>query len=172
MLLNAISLFFRERYYIMSISTFKGKYYFLSNFYQHPVTFEGVTYMNAEAAFHAAKIEPSDAVDTKTGATRNTFATLPPNKAKALGRRVNLRPNWNHIRLTVMTEIIRSKFATEPLKSYLLATNDEELIEGNTWNDRFWGVDSRSWQGENHLGKILMQVRNELKNEKEIDVNE
>lgn len=165
MLLNAISLFFRERYYIMTISSFRGRYYFLSNFADIPVTFEGLTYANAEAAFHAAKIEPSDAVDQKTGATRKTFTTLPPNKAKALGRRVNLRPEWNHIRLAVMTEIIRSKFATEPLKSYLLATNDEELIEGNTWNDRFWGVDTRSWQGANNLGKILMQVRDELRNE-------
>lgn len=151
----------------MTISSFRGRYYFLSNFADIPVTFEGLTYKNAEAAFHAAKIEPSYAIDPKTGATRQTFTTLPPNKAKALGRRVNIRPDWNDIRLSIMTAIIRNKFATEPLKSQLLATGSTELIEGNTWNDQFWGVDTRSWQGENNLGKILMQVRDELRNENE-----
>ena len=40
-------------------------------------------------------------------------------------------------------------------------TNNEELIEGNTWNDTYWGV--CNGRGQNHLGKILMKVRSLLK---------
>jgi hypothetical protein len=47
------------------------------------------------------------------------------------------------------------------LKQLLLATGDKELIEGNTWGDTFWGVCNGI--GQNHLGKILMAKRTELK---------
>ena len=63
-----------------------------------------------------------------------------------------------------MEEIVRAKFSQNPkLKAELLATGEAQLIEGNTWNDRYWGVDVRSGIGKNHLGKILMKVRSELK---------
>ena len=41
-------------------------------------------------------------------------------------------------------------------------TGNSTLIEGNWWNDRFWGVDSKTGIGENHLGKLLMELRAEL----------
>ena len=50
----------------------------------------------------------------------------------------------------------------EVLKALLLATGDAELQEGNTWNDTFWGVSSKTGKGKNTLGKILMKVRGEL----------
>ena len=62
-----------------------------------------------------------------------------------------------------MEEIVRAKFTqNEELKRLLLATGDKRLAEGNTWGDTFWGVDLRSGRGENHLGIILMRVREEL----------
>ena len=65
-----------------------------------------------------------------------------------------------------MTGIVRDKFTRNPeLKRLLLATGDAVLIEGNTWGDRFWGVDKRTGKGENHLGLILMDIREELKND-------
>ena len=62
-----------------------------------------------------------------------------------------------------MYEIVLAKFTQNPdLKKKLLATGDEHLEEGNTWGDTIWGtVDG---VGENRLGKILMRVRDELKN--------
>ena len=39
------------------------------------------------------------------------------------------------------------------------------LEEGNTWHDTFWGVDAKTGEGQNHLGKILMKIREELKEE-------
>jgi predicted NAD-dependent protein-ADP-ribosyltransferase YbiA (DUF1768 family) len=60
-----------------------------------------------------------------------------------------------------MEELVRRKFADPELAEKLLATGDEELVEGNTWNDRFWGV--CRGEGRNELGKILMRVRAELR---------
>ena len=63
-----------------------------------------------------------------------------------------------------MEEIVRCKFGqNEDLAMRLLATGDLPLVEGNTWGDVFWGVDTRNGRGENHLGKILMKVRREIK---------
>jgi len=58
--------------------------------------------------------------------------------------------------------MLRLKFTKhESLKEKLLATGDEELVEGNDWNDRVWGkVDG---VGENHLGRLLMKIRAELR---------
>jgi len=56
---------------------------------------------------------------------------------------------------------VREKFKQEDLKQMLLDTGDQELVEGNTWNDTFWGV--CRGEGQNNLGKILMKVRMELR---------
>lgn len=67
------------------------------------------------------------------------------------------------VKLGFMEEIVRAKFLQNPhLAGKLLATKERQLVEGNTWGDTYWGVDIRTGQGENHLGRILMQVRNEL----------
>lgn len=55
------------------------------------------------------------------------------------------------------------KFAIPELKEMLLATGDEELVEGNYWHDTIWGV--CDGVGENHLGKMLMEIREDLRNE-------
>ena len=60
-----------------------------------------------------------------------------------------------------MLEMLRRKFRTEPYRSLLLGTGEMELVEENTWGDRFWGV--CRGEGKNHLGRLLMQVREEMK---------
>jgi len=65
-----------------------------------------------------------------------------------------------------MLDMLRQKFTRQTeLGQLLMATGDAELIEGNTWNDRFWGavLKDEHWIGQNHLGRLLMQVRAELK---------
>lgn len=134
------------------INEFKGKYYFLSNFYNAPVEYNGLKYLNNEAAFHAQK----DLSRAKE------FACLPPNEAKRLGRRVNLRKAWEDIKIDIMYEINVAKFTqNENLKAMLLKTGSAKLIEGNTWHDTFWGV--CNGEGRNELGKILERVRSELR---------
>lgn len=138
------------------INEFRGKYYFLSNFYEVSVTWDGITYQNNEAAFQSAKV-----LDRPV---REKFSTLDPSSAKKLGRRVQLRNDWEDVKDEVMYEICKAKFSqNEDLKEKLLETCDKYLEEGNTWGDKIWGT--VNGVGENRLGKILMRVREELRNE-------
>ena len=132
------------------ITSFREEYFFLSNFYPCKITFRGLTFDNAEAAFQAEK-----STDPKV---REQFVGLSPKEAKRLGRKIKLRPYWNEIRVCAMQEVIKQKFReNEDLRKLLIETADKELIEGNTWNDRFWGV--CKGKGKNMLGKILMDAR-------------
>lgn len=141
------------------ISEFKGKYFFLSNFYAVPVDYDGITYQNNEAAFQAAKCFVSGDPD-ETVRLRKRFENLDPSSAKRLGRKVPLREDWEEVKDRVMYEVCCCKFdQNSDLLEKLLKTGDEELIEGNTWGDRIWGVCGGS--GQNRLGKILMQIRKE-----------
>nr|DAZ71783.1 MAG TPA: NADAR protein [Caudoviricetes sp.] len=136
------------------INEFRGKYYFLSNFYETPVTWNGLTYLNNEAAFQSAK----------TFSDRECFTNLDPSSAKKLGRKVQLRSDWENVKDDVMYEICKAKFSQNTeLKKRLLSTGNEHLEEGNTWGDKIWGT--VNGVGENRLGKILMRIREELRNE-------
>lgn len=140
----------------MTIDEFRGQYYFLSNFYEDDLYFiqyDGLFYNNAEAAFQSAKL--LDKVQ------RRQFCNLNASDAKRFGRRVQLRPDWEQVKDNIMYEIIKSKFSIKHLREMLLATGDAILIEGNTWNDTYWGM--CRGKGKNMLGKILMRVREELK---------
>lgn len=136
------------------IKEFRGEYYFLSNFYKAPITWDGITYQNNEAAFQSAKVLDKE--------VRELFAPLDPSTAKRKGRRVRLRPDWEQVKYNIMQEICYAKFTqNEDLKQKLLDTGDKYLEEGNTWDDKIWGtVDG---QGQNMLGKILIGVRAKLR---------
>ena len=138
----------------MVIDSFKGKYFFLSNFFEAPVIYDGITYLNNEAAFQAQK--------TLNKKQRLKFAMLNSSQAKKMGRSVSLRPDWEDIKIDIMYNICKAKFTqNETLKTNLLKTGDATLIEGNTWGDKIWG--QVNGVGENNLGKILMRIREELK---------
>ena len=145
------------------INEFKGKYYFLSNFYETPIVYDGLTYQNNEAAFQAAK--------TTSYEEREKFTYLIPSEAKRLGRKVALRSDWEEVKDKIMYEICKAKFSQwANLKHLLLETGDTYLEEGTTgWHDNIWGncncEKCKNIPGENRLGKILMKVREELRNE-------
>ena len=135
------------------IDSFRDDYFFLSNFYEAPVTYDGITYRSNEAAFQAQK--------TLDRAARARFAEMDPATAKKAGRRVSLRPDWEDVKVGVMREIVRAKFTqNDDLKAALRATGDAPLEEGNTWGDRTWGT--VNGKGRNLLGQILMDIRQEL----------
>lgn len=130
------------------ISSFRGNYAFLSNFYPASVFYDGRWYKCNEAAFQAQKC-PERAGE---------FIMLDGAAAKKLGRSVPLRKDWNAVKDEIMLGICISKFSNHPeLLTALRGTGDDELVEGNTWHDTYWGV--CNGVGENHLGKILMKVR-------------
>lgn len=141
------------------INSFSGDYRFLSNFYPAPLTVEidghRMSSVSSEHVYQAAKTLDHD---------ERVKLLLAPSAgaAKKLGRHLTLRSDWNDIRLYVMYKIVRAKFEQNPhLAAKLLATGDQELVEGNHWGDTFWGV--CRGKGQNNLGKILMLVREELR---------
>lgn len=134
------------------INEFRGEYYFLSNFYNAEIMYENKHYENNEAAFQAMKCP--DRADE--------FRYLNGTDSKRLGRRVTLRADWETVKDQIMYKICRAKFEQNPeLQTRLLETGDAELIEGNAWNDTYWGV--CNGYGKNMLGKILMQIRKEMR---------
>lgn len=139
----------------VDISAFSGRYAFLSNFFPSPITAADVHYPTVEHYFQAMKTTDID--------DRLKIAcAFTPSKAKRLGRQVVLRPDWEAIKVPVMRSALRMKFAAETdLARLLLATDDALLVEGNTWNDQFWGV--CNGRGHNWLGHLLMARRAELR---------
>jgi ribA/ribD-fused uncharacterized protein len=130
-------------------------YEFLSNFYPCDVVHYGLRFGNAEAAFQASKCAYES----------DRFAFMPFNgaQAKRRGKRVALRRDWETVKVRVMKEVVREKFTQNPdLAAKLLSTESAVLCEKNTWHDTFWGVDMNG-NGDNHLGKILMEIRDELR---------
>lgn len=135
------------------IDTFDGEHDFLSNFYACPVTYKGLTYLSSEAAFQAQK--------TRDVYKQVHFTRMAASKSKRAGRKLPLRPDWDEVKYQVMHEIVLQKFTQNPvLGAKLVKTGDAELIEGNWWNDTYWGV--CNGEGQNNLGKILMDVRSYL----------
>lgn len=139
---------------VKCIDKFDGEHAFLSNFYVSEIKTFHFTYPTVEHAFQANKthiLEEKEAI----------WEATTPGKAKRLGRKTTLREDWDEVRVMIMHSLCKIKFKDADLAAKLLATGDAELIEGNTWNDTFWGV--CNGKGSNHLGKILMKIRKELK---------
>lgn len=137
-----------------TIDKFTGDYQFLSNFAHCTINVEGMEFPSVEHAYQALKTWDLE--------KREEIRTAPTSGiAKKLGRKVVMRGDWEQVKVPIMTELLRLKFSQEPFRSQLLATGGAILIEGNWWNDTFWGV--CRGQGENMLGRLLMQIRETLK---------
>jgi ribA/ribD-fused uncharacterized protein len=140
------------------ISSFRGRYLFLSNMYEHPILYNGMTWKSSEHAYQAMKA--TNKIDMfKIKAART------PKLSKTIGHQCECRPDWNDVKVDIMREVIKAKFSDPALTEQLLSTGDCELIEGNDWWDREWGCikdEDGDWTGKNWLGVILMEVRDKL----------
>lgn len=137
------------------INSFSGYNRFLSNFYEAEVVLDGDIYPSVEHAYQASKTLDLEYRELIRKA-------VSPVKAKSLGKIVPMRTDWEDVKISIMRDLLRQKFSHDFLRSKLLATGDQPLIEGNYWGDRFWGQDL-SGVGLNWLGRLLMEVRNEIK---------
>ena len=138
-----------------AIDFFRGEYEFLSNFYPAKLFFDGIAYLNSEAAYQAQKCAAAG--------DRAQFSQPSADEAKRLGRQVSLRRDWDQVKLGLMARIVRAKFSQHPrLARKLLETGGRPLIEGNYWHDVYWGMDLKTQEGENHLGRILMTLRQDF----------
>lgn len=138
------------------IDKFDDEYRWLSNFWPSKVMLDGEEYPTVEHAYQAAK-------SLKTEEREQVRKAYTPGFAKKIGQQIKLRNDWNEVKLEIMLSLLREKFKDKELRKALLNTGRKELIEGNAWQDTFWGV--CNGKGLNHLGKLLMQVREEIKNE-------
>jgi ribA/ribD-fused uncharacterized protein len=144
---------------------FRGEYRFLSNFFPCEV-FADWHYSDKVGSFRVSCPSVEHAYQAMKADKREDFemicAPQSPGQAKRLGRTVRARPGWEADRVWRMEHLLQQKFArNSPLGKKLLATGDADLVEGNAWGDVYWGV--CRGQGENHLGKILMKIRGDLK---------
>lgn len=143
------------------IESFSGPYKFLSNFFWSKLEFEGLIYPSVEHAFQAAKLKDNEA-RSNAGFTNQNLSFK---DAKHLGRNVALRDDWKEIREAVMASCLRAKFSDATLETKLKGTGQRELIDGH-WGspDLIWGYHYPSQAGENRLGKLLMELREQLRN--------
>ena len=144
------------------ISRFKEQYAFLSNMavLDKPIEYKGVQFKSVENFYQAMKYR-----DESLWLEQQT---LTPYEAKKWGKMHGLRSDWNAIKKEVMWKALQEKFSQKRFQALLLATDQRELIEGNTWNDTYWGV--CNGEGQNVLGKMLMQIRTKLQTNNPIDL--
>lgn len=131
------------------ISEFQGQYRFLSNFWPAVVILDDIYYPSVEHAYQAAKT-------THLGWRLYISESPTPGIAKKRAREIPrecLRHDWNIVKQDIMFDILQQKFSFGKLREQLLATGEDELVEGNTWGDAFWGV--CNGKGKNMLGRMF-----------------
>jgi len=151
------------------IAHFIGPYSFLSNFYGAPFKADGITYPTNEHYFQAHKVLTIGRKHENLHFRRIVKAAT-PKEAKSLGRHVKIRPDWEEVRLEVMRQAVAYKFEQdELLGTRLMMTGEKELIEGNNYNDKYWGAacvernGEHRHHGKNWLGWLLMAERAHLR---------
>lgn len=139
------------------IYLFKNEHKWLSNFEPCEIELHGNIYQSVESAYQSEK---SNNENWKRFCLNNSSRDV-----KIASKKIKIRKNWNDVKLRIMENLLKQKFSKEPFKTLLLETGDENIVEGVYWNDLFWGVDlTRSPNiGENHLGRLIMKIRDNLK---------
>ena len=142
---------------------FTGPWRMIDNFAETPVRYLDKRWPTSEHAYAALKAA------TRSEQERIRKAKS-PGEAKMLGRMTPLRKDWETVKFAIMWDILCAKFAqSEVARSVLMATRGRDIVEGNTWNDRIWGMTADpvadfdkytgTITGQNALGKMLMAIR-------------
>lgn len=127
----------------------------LSNYEVCKIDMGDFVYRSSEAAYMAEKTD-----DLKQKAHLASLSK--PHEAKKYGQIVTIKPDWDKTRIGAMANVLIAKFEQNSyLAKKLLETGDKYLEETNWWNDTFWGV--CRGVGENNLGKLLMMIRQMLR---------
>ena len=138
-------------------SKLANEYHGFSTFAKSPVNVGGKIYPTLEHYFQSMKF-PSDLEWQEA-----IRVSLTPAKAKQLGAQTDhqMDPSWDSKKESVMLTGLRAKFQQNSgLLEQLKATGERALIESST--DAYWG-EGRTGKGKNRYGKLLEQVRLELK---------
>ena len=126
-----------------------------SNYDKTAFTYKGRLWKSVEHAYQAQKTLDLEEYELVFNAAR-------PNDARNLGQKVTMRKDFDNIKYNIMYECCLAKFSqNENLKEILLSTENHELVEDSPI-DYFWGCGANN-TGLNNLGKVLMEVRTDLK---------
>lgn len=130
------------------------------------IPYKGIIYPSTENFYQAMKYDEGDYLNPYNDGVMNVrkyISLLRPERSKQFSRdNFMTSTKFEENKLEIMRYAQRQKYRQEPFRSKLLATGDAYLEEGNWWGDRFWGCDIKTREGENNLGKIIMEVRNEI----------
>jgi ribA/ribD-fused uncharacterized protein len=137
------------------ITLFRNEFFFLSNLYPCSVTFNGILFKSVEHGYMYHKA-------TSTKSKSAILLIEEPLDVKKYSKRMGkIRDDWHDVKYSIMYELVYAKFSQNTeLRDALLLTTGITLIEGNWWGDMYWGV--CDGVGSNHLGHILMDVRDRL----------
>ena len=129
-----------------------------SNLAPYPIELEGRIWPSTEHYYQFKKFEQAD-----PEYAQKILEAQTPKEVKKLSMQNDRRsPGWEENKVTILKTAIIKKFETYPaLRTLLLSTGDEELIEANP-DDYFWG-EGADGTGQNVMGKMLMEIRNVLK---------
>ena len=150
---------------------FKGRWFFLSNFYPCDIKHKGIIYPSTEHYYVAQKFKGMQFYNghyfTEPDFKELLCKVKKASDVKKMGRTLKNRSDWDSIKYDVMEWGVRYKFSeNDNLKKMILSTGDENLVEFNFWHDNYWGSCTCvkcGDEGVNNLGKLLMQIREELK---------
>eukprot|EP00345_Euplotes_harpa_P011573 CAMPEP_0168334190 /NCGR_PEP_ID=MMETSP0213-20121227/10105_1 /TAXON_ID=151035 /ORGANISM="Euplotes harpa, Strain FSP1.4" /LENGTH=159 /DNA_ID=CAMNT_0008338757 /DNA_START=153 /DNA_END=632 /DNA_ORIENTATION=+ len=135
-----------------------------SNFYKSPIEIDGKTWPTTEHYFQAMKFFPDEEAMEEVRLTEKAMQC----KVVARGQDDNRprRADWAEAKDQVMYTALTAKFTQhETLKELLLSTDGKALVE-HTKNDSYW-ADGGDGSGQNMLGKLLMQIRDEIKSQQD-----
>lgn len=142
---------------MIKIPYYENSNFVFHNFSAHVIKYNDKIYPTAEHAFHSAKFDNEKIKEEIRNAKSPLDAFDLGKKYKSLRKE-----NWNDIKVNILYEILTEKVKQHAeVRKALLATGTEEIVEDNP-NDDFWG-NGKDGKGQNHTGKILMRIRDELK---------
>lgn len=141
------------------IGFYPREFYCLDNFSSFKVEYDGYLYSSNEEAYQTLgfiESAPEIAEQIKRSHSAHEAQKI------AYANKDKRRKDWDNIKLAVMEELLRAKVEQNPyVKKKLLETMDYIIVEDSP-KDNYWGW-GENRDGENHLGKLWMKIRNELR---------
>lgn len=145
---------------VINFYSTKDQYGGFSNFSRHPFELDGKQWLTTEHYFQAQKFPGNEAYQEKIRLEKSPMVAARLGRSRAQP----IRADWEQVKDELMKTALLAKFTqNKDILAILLSTGDAQLVE-HTKNDRYWG-DGGDGSGKNKLGLLLMEVREELRQE-------
>ena len=142
------------------IGFYPREFYCLDNFSSFKVEYDGYLYSSNEEAYQALgfiESAPEIADQIKKSHSAHEAQKI------AYANRDKIRDDWDSIKLDVMKKLLKAKIEQNPyVLKKLLETKNYVIVEDSP-KDNYWGW-GENRDGENHLGRLWMELREEFSN--------